>query len=449
MYFIPDLNKNALFKELGIERLEDLLSIPKTIYLNTCKTRYIPLKGLSEKVLLERAFELSHKNQCMEYYIGAGIYNHYIPAVVDQLASRSEFYTSYTPYQPEISQGYLQAMFEYQSIIARLTGLDISNASLYDGATALVEACVMAKRIKNKDEILIVDNINPQYRQVLSTYNIADHFTLKTIKSIKGSVSPETIRNNCSDQTAALVIQNPNFFGIIEDGPAISKILKEKNILLITVFYPLSLGFLLPPGKFHTDIAVAEGQCLGNTPSLGGPGLGIIASRKEYIRKMPGRIVGMTKDADGRPGFVLTLQAREQHIRREKATSNICSNHALCALRALIYLSALGEEGFKNVSYLNLNLSHELSDMIIKKGIAGLKFEKPFFNEFVLDFPSGKQLRRFRNYLKKNRILFGFPLEKIRSDLKNSLLVTVTEMNDLKRLKTLIGSYHAGKQTNE
>ncbi len=443
MNFIPDSTKDfdAIKKFLKIKNVKELLPIPDEIYLKEFKSGNIPEKGLPEKEILKRAQNLASKNKNIEYYIGAGIYNHYIPAVVDEISSRAEFYTSYTPYQPEISQGYLQSMFEYQSIIARLTSLDISNASLYDGATSIVEACIMAKRIKRKDEILIPENINPEYVSVLKTYNIGNHFKLKFIKTNNGEINLKEIKNNISDETAAVVIQNPNFFGIIENAINISKVVKEAEILLITIFYPLSLGVLISPGKYNTDIAVAEGQCLGNPPSFGGPGLGIIATKKEYIRKLPGRIVGITKDIEGKRGFVLTLQAREQHIRREKATSNICSNHALSALRSLIYLSAIGEEGFKNISFLNLKLAHNLCELIIENGIAELKFDRPFFNEFVLKFRDEKALDEFRNFLKLHNILFGIKLKNYFPEMNDCLLITVTEMNNIEKFKEICKSY--------
>jgi len=439
MDFIPNSEKDfqAIKEVLEINDVKELLPISDKIYINKFESKNIPLKGFSEKEISEKAHNLASKNKIAEYYIGAGIYNHYIPAVVDELSSRSEFYTSYTPYQPEISQGYLQAMFEYQTIIARLTALDISNASLYDGATALVEACIMAKRINSKNEILISRNINPEYMKVLNTYNIANHFDLKFINIREGEIDIEHLKSNITENTSAIVIQNPNFFGITEDVINISKIAKESEILLITIFYPISLGILIPPGEYNTDIAIAEGQCLGNPPSFGGPGLGIIATKKDYIRKMPGRIVGLTKDIEGGTGFVLTLQAREQHIRREKATSNICSNQALCALRSLIYLSALGEDGFRNLAAVNLKLAHNLYQFIKEKEIAKLKFNKPFFNEFVLEFETEDKLDKFRNFLKSHNILFGIKLKDYFPEMNNCLLVTVTEMNNIEKFKEI------------
>jgi glycine dehydrogenase subunit 1 len=444
MRFIPNLEKDIkeIKKELGIKELEGILTIPKNLLKREDEFKNIPQKGFSEQELYKLACKLAGKNKIFEYYIGAGYYNHYIPAVVDELTSRSEFYTSYTPYQAEISQGYLQAIFEYQSIISILSKMEISNASLYDCATALVEASLMAKRIKNKNEIILFDNINPEYLSVLKTYNIGEHFKLKIIKTENGIIEEKILKDNITSETSAVVIQNPNFFGIIENVELICKIVKERDVLLITIFYPISLGILKAPGEYSTDIAIAEGQCLGNPLSFGGPGLGIIATKKEFIRKLPGRIVGITNDNKGRLGFVLTLQAREQHIRREKATSNICSNHALNALRSLIYLSALGDKGLKKVAQINLKNSHTLAEFIIHKKIAKLKFNQPFFNEFVLEFESEEKLNKFRNFLKEHNILFGLPLKKYFEEKKNLLLVAVTEMNNIENLIKVIEKWN-------
>lgn len=444
MNFIPDNEEDIeqLKSFLNIKEINDLLDIDRKIYLKKFKSDKILNKGLSEKEILKEAHTLGDKNKITEYYIGAGIYHHYIPAVVDEISSRSEFYTSYTPYQPELSQGYLQAMFEYQSAVSRLTGMEISNSSLYDGATALVEAVNMAVHIKRKKEILIPLNINPHYKEVIETYNISNGYDLKYIAAKDGILDVEKLKNNITDKTSAVVIQNPNFFGIIENVKKISELVKGKDILLITIFYPISLGLLIRPGDYNTDIAVAEAQSLGLYPSFGGPLLGMIAVRKKYMRKLPGRIVGMSSDKAGRKGFVLTLQAREQHIRRDKALSNICSNQALCALRSLVYLSAMGDKGLENTAFINYKNAHEVSKYMTDKGIAQLKFKKDFFNEFVLEFKTEDELNKFRNYLKGNELIFGLHLKKYFKGYDNLLLVSVTEMNDINRLKELIDKYN-------
>ncbi len=326
MYFIPDSKSSiqSLKKELKVEEINELIHIDESIYLKEFKSKLIPKQGLTEKELLDYAETITKKNNNIEYYLGAGIYHHYVPSVVDELSSRSEFYTAYTPYQPELSQGYLQAMFEFQSIIARLTSMDISNASLYDAATALVEACMIVKHTSNKNEFLIPNNINPHYLDVLRTYNASGQLKLKFFETLEGKINLSQLKELIHQDTSALVIQNPNFFGIIEEVQEIGQIIKEKNIQLITIFYPVSLGLLHKPGEYETDIAIGEGQSTGIYPSFGGPLLGLMATKQKYMRKLPGRLVGMTKDREGQDGFVLTLQAREQHIRRASATSNIC-----------------------------------------------------------------------------------------------------------------------------
>lgn len=443
MRFIPDIKEDVeqIKTFLNIQEINDLLHIDQAIYLKDFNCQNIPQKGLSEKEIQRRAQLLSKKNRTNEYYMGGGIYHHYIPAVVDELSSRSEFYTAYTPYQPEISQGGLQALFEYQSAITRLTGMEISNSSLYDGATALVEAVNMAVNIKRKNEILIPYNINPHYLKVLKTYNISNRFCIKFIDTEKGLIDINDLKKKLSEETAAVVIQNPNFFGFIENVDEVSDCVKKNKSLLITSFYPISLGLLKNPGQYNTDIAVAEGQSLGLYPSFGGPLLGIIACRKEYMRKVPGRMVGMTEDKEGNPGFVLTLQAREQHIRRDKALSNICSNEALCALRAIIYLGSLGDQGLKDVAANSYHSAHKIADLLQEKKIAGLKYDSSFFNEFVVEFKDNNKLNKLREYLKQNSIIFGIPLEEYYKEMDNCLLVTATEMNDIDKLRDLLEKY--------
>ncbi|MDD5067775.1 MAG: aminomethyl-transferring glycine dehydrogenase subunit GcvPA [bacterium] len=443
MYFIPDDREetSSLKKELKIEEVGQLLNIDPAILLKEFKSRSIPARGLSEKEILLEAYRTAHSNKQTDYYIGAGIYRHYIPAVVDELSSRSEFYTAYTPYQPELSQGYLQAMFEFQSLVARLTRMDVSNSSLYDAATALVEACIMALAVTGKEEILLTPGINPRYQEVLKTYDISHKFSIKTMEKGNGQIDPEELKKAITDRTAGVVIQNPDFFGTIQDMESLSGIIKDRKALLLTLFYPVSLGLLKKPGDYHTDIAVGEGQSLGLYPSFGGPLLGLIAARNEYVRKLPGRLVGMTKDKEGKDGFVLTLQAREQHIRRATASSNICSNQALNALRSMIYMSAMGGEGLRNLAALNVRNSHEVCGLLGKKGIAKLKFDAPFFNEFTLQFKTKQELEKFREYLKEKGILFGLKLGSYGKDLEGSLLAAVTEMNDVDRLMELINQY--------
>ncbi len=442
MRFIPDTNKSIKEKKkfLNINKIDELYDIPDLLKKKDFEVKYIPEKGLPEKELYEYINLIINKNKDIEYYIGGGIYNHYIPAVIDELSSRSEFYTAYTPYQAELSQGTLQSIFEFQSLITRLTGLEVANASLYDGGTALVEASFMAKAIKRKNKIILFDNINPLYIQVLKSYNLAEKLEIKILPHKNGEIDIHKLKNNIDDKTAAVVVQNPNFFGLFENN-----ILNIKNIiedvLLITIFNPISIGIIKRPGDYKSDIAIAEGQSLGLYPSFGGPLLGLIATKKEYVRKLPGRIVGMATDRNNKKGFTLTLQAREQHIRRAKATSNICSNEALCALRATIYLSALGEKGLKRVSSILFKKSHLLKDKLLEIKIGDIKYGNNFFNEFVLKFSSKDKLDEFRNFLKKYNIIFGIPLNKFFPDIEKELLITVTENNNLDKLFEVIDKW--------
>ncbi len=442
MKFIPDNKKSTdeIKKFLKIVDINDIYDVPNEILKKEYIVKFINHIGLSEKEIQKYFSKIIDKNKNIEYYIGAGIYNHYIPAVVDEISSRSEFYTSYTPYQPEMSQGFLQAMFEFQSVIVKLSGMDVANASLYDGGTALVEAAYMCKNIKRKKKLILFDNINPLYLNVLNTYNIANKLDIKILHSKNGEIDLTELKNNLDDSVAGVVIQNPNFFGLFENS-----ILKVKEIiqdkLLITIFNPLSVGVIKSPGEYDSDIVIGEAQNLGIYPNYGGPLLGIIATRKQFMRKLPGRIVGMTVDKNNKKGFTLTLQAREQHIRREKAISNICSNEALCALRATIYTSALGEAGFKNLSALLVDRAHKTAERITEKKIARIKFSDNFFNEFVLEFENKSERDNFKNFLKENNIFFGLDLENFIPDMNNSLLVAVTETNDIDYLFEVIDKW--------
>jgi glycine dehydrogenase subunit 1 len=369
-------------------------------------------------------------------FMGGGIYDHFIPAVVGHVTGRQEFYSAYTPYQAEISQGTLQAIFEYQSMICRLTGMDISNASLYDGATACAEAMLMAHNINGKTEIVIAGLINPQYTQVCETY--AKYRGINIVKtpfdSDKGTVSMQALAQAVTENCAAVIIQTPNFFGLIEDLEEINKIAKKNGALFITAVDPISLGILEPPASFGADIVVGEGQALGNAMNFGGPGFGFFACRNDYMRKMPGRIVGETVDSNNKRGFILTLQAREQHIRREKAFSNICSNQALCALAATVYMSVMGKEGFKKVADLCLQKSHYMYNQLINTGKFKPKFSAPFFKEFVLEYIGG-DIKTLNKFMLQAGFMPGIDLTNI--GLDNCMLITVTE----KRTKAEIDEY--------
>jgi len=360
------------------------------------------------------------------YFLGGGFYDHYIPAAVDAMVSRSEFYTAYTPYQPEASQGTLQAIYEYQSCICRLTGMEVSNGSLYDGGTALYEAAMMAIRITGRNKIIMDGAVSPIYRKMIRSYtsNLSIEFVETPLFHGSRMSYRDEIDRYLDDKTAAVILQNPNFFGTIDDHSDIAEKCREKGILVIESVYPIALGVLKSPREMGADIVTGEGQSLGIPLSFGGPYLGFMATKKEFVRKMPGRIAGATTDKEGRRGFVLTLQTREQHIRREKATSNICSNEALCAFRALIYMCLLGKEGIKKVARLCMDKA-EYAKKVLGE-IKGVEVKKwPTFNEFIIKLP--KDTSEVIGKLISKGIAAGFPLSRYYKGMDNYLLVAVTE----------------------
>ncbi len=434
---VTDEDEKEMLNSIGLNSLDELFSdIPESIKLK--KSLSLP-EGLSELELSRYLDSLANKNLStseLTCFLGAGAYDHYIPALIKHIVSKSEFYTAYTPYQAEISQGTLQCIFEYQSMICELTGLDAANASMYDGATACTEAALMAVDSTRKKKILVSKTVHPETRKVVETYTKFKDIELIEIDMEDGVTDLEKLKSAIDNKTAGVILQNPNFFGIIEDVKEVEKITHDNKALLIMSVDPISLGILKSPGELGADIAVGEGQSLGNNMSFGGPYVGFMATKAKLMRKMPGRIVGQTQDLDGKRGFVLTLQAREQHIRREKATSNICSNEALNALAAAIYLTTIGKKGIKEVAYQSTQKAHYAFNKVTNSGKFKPLFNKPFFKEFAV--VSEKEPAIINDELLKNKILGGYSLGKNYASYKNALLFCVTEKRTAQEIDKLV-----------
>ena len=423
-----------MLSTIGVASVEDLFApIPAELRATTFN---IP-PGMSEFETYDRMQAIAGENgQGITTFIGGGFYDHIIPAVVDHLSGRSEFYTAYTPYQPECSQGTLQALFEYQTAICRLTGLDVSNASLYDGGTACAEAAMMALRVTGRNKIVVDGCVSPFSRQVLKTYLFNLDVEVVEITPLDGMLNRAELAGILDDSVAAVLVQNPNFFGSIEDFTALADQVHGFGALLIGSVYPIALGMLKSPGEVGIDIAVGDGQCLGNPLSFGGPSFGFIAAKKAYIRNMPGRIVGETVDRNGKRGYVLTLQAREQHIKRHKATSNICSNQGLCALRGLIFLSSVGKAGLAELARLNRDKAeYAKAQLTTIPGVTVLQ-SAVTFNEFTIFLP--KNADDVVADLLAQGIAAGVPLGQYYQGSENCLVVTVTEKRTRKEIDLFV-----------
>lgn len=431
---LTEAERQKMLAFCHVRSMEQLLSeIPESLRLNQPVNLPEPQ---SEPELVDTFIRLANQNFRPELsFLGAGSYQHYIPSVIDHLAGRSEFYSTYTPYQPEISQGILQAIFEYQTMIAELFGLPVANASLYDGPTALAEAVLMAARETKRSKILIPSSIHPFYRQVLSTYTRNQPITLMTIPAEAGAITLSTLQKFLDPETAAFVIQNPNFWGIIENLPEIIPTIKEQGAVPICCVHPLTLGLLESPGQLGAEIVVGEGQPLGIPPAYGGPTLGLMAVSERFLRRIPGRLVGETHDHDGRRAFVLTLQTREQHIRREKATSNICSNQALCAIRAAIYLAVVGPGGLREIAQRAFNNAHYLQERLSQAGFP-LFFNQPFFMEFTVKTP--KPAASYTEKLISRGILPGLDIQRFNPAMDHALLICATEIYSKDQLDRLV-----------
>ncbi len=419
-------DQKAMLAAIGVSSLEELFhKIPEKLRLS--RPLNVP-QALSELELEQLTQNLASRNLSSDRavcFLGGGSYDHFIPAVVDAVAGRSEYYTAYTPYQAEASQGSLQAFYEYQTLICQLTGLDVANASLYEGGSAVAESVLMAMSIHPKrKKVLIAESVHPEYRQVLATYAADLPIEVITLPTPEGFLAPDVLKKSLDDDTLCVILQHPNFFGCLEEPDAVGKLCKERGALFVVSFDPISLGILKRPGQYGADIAVAEGQCLGNPMVFGGPYLGIMACRGEFVRKIPGRLVGQTIDRNGKRCWVLTLQTREQHIRREKATSNICTNQGLFALRAAVYLAALGPQGLRETAELCLHKAHYLAAELKRAG-ADLAFARPFFKEFTVRLRDDATTVVGR--MLKSGFHAGLPLGRWYSQWRNVLTIAVTE----------------------
>ncbi len=439
MSYIPhtDAERQEMLKVIGVGSMDELFEAVPSEY--RFPSLALP-EPMSEMEVLRELQELSDANfdaSVAPIFLGAGAYNHFVPSVINHILLRGEFYTAYTPYQPEISQGTLQAIFEYQTMICSLTGMEVSNASHYDGATALAEAVIMALNVfkKKRRRIILSPAIHPHYRAVVRTYT--QGMGLEIVGDENPDASPDDLVGLLDGNTALLAIQSPNFFGQIENLNGLAEKAHEAGALLAVIANPISLGLLRPPGEYGADIAVGEGQPLGIPLSFGGPYLGYFATLRKYVRKMAGRLVGQTVDVEGNRGFVLTLSTREQHIRREKATSNICTNQALMALAATVYMSLMGKRGLRKVAELCYHKAHYAAERIDSLEGYRVERDKPFFNEFVVHCP--KPVPEINEALEAEwGIIGGYDLSADYPDRENQMLLCVTEMNSREEIDELV-----------
>jgi glycine dehydrogenase subunit 1 len=443
-------DQQAMLARIGVRSVEELFApIPPELRLG--RPLNVP-PALTEMELTRHLQALAARNVSAGdavCFLGGGSYDHFIPAVVDAVAGRSEFYTAYTPYQAEASQGSLQAFFEFQTLVCQLTGLDVANASLYEGGSAVAEAVIMAMSVTGRSgKVVVADSVHPEYRLTLSTYLANQETRIETLPTPGGFLDPDDLKRAVDDQTACVVAQHPNFFGCLEEVEELARVAHDRGALFVVSFDPISLGLLKRPGQYGADIAVAEGQCLGNPMAYGGPYLGILACRGDtaFVRKMPGRLVGQTTDRRGQRCWVLTLQTREQHIRREKATSNICTNQGLLALRAAVYLAALGPQGLRETAELCTRKAHYAAEQLAQiKGVA-LAFNRPFFKEFTLRVP-GEPATLLRRLLAEGHHA-GLPVGAWYPELASCVSVAVTEKRTRAEIDGLAQAWRGAERKN-
>jgi glycine dehydrogenase subunit 1 len=441
MPYIPNTleDQQSMLEAIGAASIDELFAmVPAELRLNR---DLCLLPGIGEMELSAHITQLAGQNlsaACVPCFLGGGSYDHFIPAAVDAIASRSEFYTSYTPYQAEAGQGNLQSLFEYQTLITQLTGMDVSNSSLYDGGSAAVEAVLMALDVTRRaGRVVVAESVHPEYRQILKTYLANFPTEIVTLGAKDGGISPADLEAAVNADTACVLVQHPNFFGCLEEVETLAEIAHKAGAMFIVSVDPISLGLLKRPGEYGSDICVAEGQSLGNPMAYGGPYLGIIACREQLLRRMPGRLVGQTTDRRGKRCWVLTLQTREQHIRREKATSNICTNQALFALRTAVYLSLMGPQGMKSVAELCLQKANYAKDQLTAGGKLSKVFNRPTFKEFVVRVNDGR-VDDLLESAQKQYILPGVPLGRWYPHLSDCLLVAVTEKRTKEEIDRLV-----------
>ncbi len=448
MAYLPHNNdtRKAMLSAIGVGSVDELIK-PIPAEVRQKGPIDIP-KAISEVEVDLLNEELAAKNAvpgtCVSF-LGGGIYDHYVPAAVDHVGSRSEFYTAYTPYQPEVAQGTLQATYEYQSMIRRLTGMEVAQASMYDGGSATAEAALLAMAETGRKKIIIAGVLNPRYRAMLETYLSAQDVTIEAVNRPDGSADFSRLPGAAED-AACIIMPSPNYFGGVEDWTKGAEIAHANGALLVAVFYPIALGLLKTPGECGADVAVGEGQCLGNPPAFGGPLLGVFATRKKFIRRLPGRLVGKTVDSRGVMAFVTTLQTREQHIRREKATSNICTAQALLATRAAIYMSLIGKQGIIQLARTCLDRAHYLAEQVSQIPGYSVPFGPNFFNEFVVDAPANA--RTILNRVRERGILGGIEMGGRFPGFDKRFLVCVTEKHSRAVLDQFVNALreaaHAG-----
>lgn len=437
-------DQQAMLKTIGVASIDELFE-PVPAACRLTKALNVPA-ALSEMPMTDEMVRLAKKNISPDEavcFLGGGSYDHFIPAVVDQVAGRGEFYTAYTPYQAEASQGSLQAFFEFQTLICQLTGMDVANASLYEAGSGVIEAALMAHAsVDGKQHILIAESVHPEYRQTVDTYLENLQPKAKLLPTPDGTLNKETFQAALDGTVSCVVVQSPNFFGILEDVEALAKIAHDKGVFLVVVTDPVGLGVLKRPGDYGADIVVAEGQGLGTPMQYGGPFLGLLACKQQFIRKIPGRLVGQTTDKNGKTCWSLTLQTREQHIRRDKATSNICSNQGLIALRATVHLAALGPAGLKETAELCIQKAHYTASELAK--VPGIKLKypgKPFFKEFTIELPVKAEPVLAK--LLKAGYHAGLPLGRWYPSLANCVSIAVTEKRTKAEIDGLVSAYKA------